>query len=220
MKLSFFDAATGAIALAALAIATLAAVREFRSAPQKSGRSETKSISGPQFQALVRQGHSVGAGTAREAVVEFADFQCAYCRDAARVIAAFRERHADSIRIVFHHLPLTSVHPLARAAALAAECAAEQGRFAQFHDALFTSQSAIGRMPWDGFAKTAGIRNIGAFRRCVSERRYESVVAGDERAANEMGIEATPTFIVSGRLVEGVPTVDQLDSLLGHALIR
>ena len=70
-----------------------------------------------------------GPSDAWVTVVEFADFECPFCRSAQPALTGIEAVYAGDLRLVFKHFPLTSIHPHARAAAVAAECAGEQGKF-------------------------------------------------------------------------------------------
>jgi len=73
-------------------------------------------------------------------VEEFSDFQCPACKGAAEDTGLIREYYADKIEFIYKHYPLTSIHPYANSAAIAAEAAREQGKFYEFHDLLFAHQ--------------------------------------------------------------------------------
>jgi protein-disulfide isomerase len=111
------------------------------------------------WQPLSQVGNVMGPRGARVTIVEFSDFQCPFCGQAAQALQGVRERYPD-VAIVYRHLPLEA-HPHAFAAAVASECAAEQGAFQAFHDHLFAHQDSIGVTPWDSVAHRAG---VGAWR--------------------------------------------------------
>lgn len=136
-------------------------------------------------------------------VVVFSDFECRYCARAATEMREMRDRSGGRIALTFRHLPLEAIHPNAVAAALAAECAAEQGRFEAFHDYLFAHQQDIGVRPWAELARAAGVPDAAGFGRCVAEERYRDRVAADMQLAEELGVVGTPTYLVNGKLAAG-----------------
>lgn len=143
-------------------------------------------------------------------VVVFSDFQCRYCARAAGELRALRDASGGRIALTFRHLPLDAIHPHARAAALASECAAEQGRFEAFHDQLFAHQQEIGVRSWADLARAAGVPDLPAYDRCVAEERHRGRVAADVELAEKLGLTGTPAFMVNGRLVSGTGKTAQL----------
>lgn len=169
------------------------------------------------WEALAAEGAVMGPADAPVRIVEFSDFQCPFCRVVQETLAAVRARHPDRVAIVYRHLPLDALHPHARAAANAVECAGEQGRFAEYHDGLFAAQDSIGVRSWDHFAEEAGLPDLDAFRQCVAENRYADRVERDALLAAELGLEATPTLIVNGTVYSGAPPEEELERLVRAA---
>jgi protein-disulfide isomerase len=91
----------------------------------------------PREIAIASSDAASGPPDAPVTLVEFSDFECPFCRDAATVLRGLKERHGDRVRFVFKHFPLdascnrhfATAHPLACQAALVAACAGKQGRF-------------------------------------------------------------------------------------------
>lgn len=170
--------------------------------------------------ALAAAGQVMGRAGAPVRVVEFSDFQCPYCAEFARTLRAVRDRHPDVVSIVYRHLPLDAIHPHARAAALAAECAGEQDRFEAFHDALFAGQPGIGIRPWESFAREAGVPDTAAFTRCIQDGRLLARVDRDAAAARAAGMEVTPTLVVGDTLRPGVMDEAELERWILRAAAR
>src|SRR3989442_12531113 len=81
--------------------------------------------------------HNLGASHAPVTVVEYGDFECPNCKQAAPAVKLLLERFPGRVRVVWRHFPLEEVHPHALHAALAAEVASGQGKFWPMHDLLF-----------------------------------------------------------------------------------
>ncbi|MGH8102956.1 MAG: DsbA family protein, partial [bacterium] len=98
------------------------------------------------------------------------------------------------VRLAFRDLPLSSIHPRAMPAALAAECAHEQGRFWEFHDLLFNNQK---QMTDENFAKWAGDLKLDTtgFLSCYTTQKYKAEIDGDAGEAAKIGVNGTPGFI-------------------------
>jgi len=165
----------------------------------------------PVVEALPPAEHARGRDDAPITIVEFSDFECAYCAKAFRDLRDVERQHGGTVRIVFHHFPLdptcnphvpTLVHRSACDAAIAAECAARFGRFWDFHDRLFENQRRLGRDYFIGSAVDLGI-DRGAFAACLDDGSVRDRIAADAAAGARLGVKSTPTLFVNGRTVEG-----------------
>jgi len=88
----------------------------------------------------VGKAHTLGKGGSPIVIVEYSDFQCPYCEAVYPTVKQVLQEYGDKVMFTYKHLPLISIHPHAQKTAEAAECAADQGKFWEFHDALFESQ--------------------------------------------------------------------------------
>ena len=86
--------------------------------------------------------HVRGPEDARVTMVEYGDFECPYCQRAYPTVKTLEERYAGTLRVVFRSFPL-SQHPHAEPAAEAAEFAADQGKFWEYHDVLYERSGAL-----------------------------------------------------------------------------
>jgi protein-disulfide isomerase len=164
-------------------------------------------------------GTVLGPASARLTVTEFSDFQCPACRQFAGELRSLRERYPGQIRVVYRHFPLTGLHLHAFAAALAAECAADQGRFEAFHDRVFRAQDSLGMgLSLSRIAADAQVADTAAFGRCLRDSVHVARVRADMDAGNRLGIQGTPTILFNDILVTGSPSEARLDSLTKTAL--
>ncbi len=159
-----------------------------------------------------------GAANAPVTIVEFSDFQCPYCRQVQPVLSKILNRYAGAVRLVFKHFPLAS-HPQAQAAAVAAACAAREGKFWELHDLLFQWQGELGP---DELAALAGTVGLDPHRlsACQAAPELLAVVEADMAEGASLGIEATPRFFVNGRLLEGAQPEDAFIALIEDELRR
>jgi len=157
-----------------------------------------------------KERHRMGPASARVTVVVFSDFQCPYCKAFAGEARLIREEHPADVAVVFRHLPL-SYHVHARPAALAAECAARQGRFGAMHDILFAQQDSLAAKPWGRFAEEAGISDTLAFAQCMSDApAVEKTIARDSTAGVRIGVAGTPTILIRDLRLSGTPSLPEL----------
>ncbi len=82
-----------------------------------------------------------GKTDAKVTIVEFSDFECPFCTRAFPTVKQVLDAYPNDVKIYYKHLPLTSLHPNAQRAAEASVCAQKQGKFWEFHDKLFQSQT-------------------------------------------------------------------------------
>lgn len=174
---------------------------------------------------VVRQtSHVRGADTAPVTIEEWADFQCPACGQFARTtVPQLLSTYIANgqVKLVFRNFAFLG--PESQAAAEAAECADEQGKFWEFHDRLYASQAGENR----GAFSKANLKRMGdalglgaSFAACVDSGRYAERVQGDTKAGEAKGVRATPTLFVGDRKIEGAATYDQLKSVLDPLLAR
>ena len=146
----------------------------------------------------------LGSKNAPVTIIEFSDFECPFCaRWYTNTKGQLDEQYIKTgkVKLVYMHYPL-NFHPQAMPAALASECAYEQGKFWEFHDLIFENQQAIGEANYKKWAGELGL-DQGQFDDCYDSRKYEADVQDDFSKGQGAGIRGTPGFLVNGRLVSG-----------------
>ncbi len=127
----------------------------------------------------------------------FGDFQCPFCLGAQSVIRRVRERLGDRLLFSFRHLPIPERHPLAPMAAQASEAASAQGRFWDYHDALFAAQPKLSLKTAIAVGKDLGLDSDRLEAEVEGEVHLERI-ARDVASAELSGATGTPTFFVNG----------------------
>lgn len=163
--------------------------------------------------------HVRGAQDAQLVVIEYGDFQCPYCARARPILAELQERHAPRMALVYRHLPLEHLHPLAGLAAEAAEAAAAQGRFWEMHDALFERQQQLDAAALPALARMAGL-DVERFIDELDNRRHRDKVRAHAEQAGRLGAEQTPTFFFNGERYRGDSDRESLTAAIEEALGR
>lgn len=168
-------------------------------------------------------GYSRGSPSAPVTVVEFSDFGCPYCgKFALESLPELSREFIESGRVRWQYIPFElGIFPNGGQAALAGECAGEQGRFWEMHDLLYMRQrewkpSDAPEPLFRGYAQSLGL-NLARFDSCYRENRPAERIALNNRVASELGVRATPSFLVNGRPVEGALPTDQFRALLQWA---
>ena len=136
-------------------------------------------------------------------LVMYGDFQCPYCLASQAVLRRVHDRLGDRLRFAFRHMPVVQRHPLAEIAAEASEAAAAQGRFWEYHDALFAAQQRLSEEAFGAIAGELGL-DAGRLQGEVDEGVWRERVQRDVRSAQASGVTGTPAFFVNGRLHEDV----------------
>ena len=210
MREKLLNGALVILSLSAIVVTGIVVRREFFPAATRAA----EIAQDPRWRAFARGGISLGEDSAPATIVVFSDFQCPFCRQLSPTIAQLQEKYSDRLRVVFHHFPLEAIHPYAREAALAAECAHERGRFSEMEAALFQNQSKLGTAGWGWFAMQAGIPDSASVNRCVAEARFADRIDADIKMGLTVPIEGTPTVFVNSLRLPGTPTYAIIDSIL------
>ncbi|PIY96290.1 MAG: hypothetical protein COY66_04610 [Candidatus Kerfeldbacteria bacterium CG_4_10_14_0_8_um_filter_42_10] len=154
--------------------------------------------------AITDQDHIRGDKNASVTLVEFSDFQCPYCSRVEPTLEALLDKYEGKIRLVYKHFPLTSLHDQAVPAAEASECAADQGKFWEFHDALYNNQSKLAEGYYSELASELGL-NKSKFDECLSSGKYKQKVTDNSTEAQAAGAQGTPYTIVIDAKGKTVP---------------
>ena len=162
-------------------------------------------------------GPAKGPDDAAVTIVEFSDFECPYCQRVVPTIAQILEKYPNQVRIVFRHLPLSSIHARAQPAAEAAVCAGNQDKFWDYHDVLFDNNRALSDEDLERYAADMGLE-MEAFKQCMSERESQQVVDADAAAAESLGLTGTPAFFVNGIPFTGAQPVEHFAAIIDEEL--
>jgi protein-disulfide isomerase len=141
----------------------------------------------------------LGASHARVTVIEYGDFECPNCKQAAPAVKLLLERFPGRMRLVWRHYPLEEVHPHALGAAMAAEAAAAQGKFWAMHDLLFQNQSHLKPQQLRGYAERLEL-DMARYDAEMSEQYYLQRVREQIDGGSASGVRSTPTFYVNSAL--------------------
>jgi protein-disulfide isomerase len=161
--------------------------------------------------------HVRGPAHASVTVVEYGDFQCPYC---GRAEPAVRDLITDTdLRYVWRHLPLTDVHPQAQLAAEAAEAAAAQGRFWEYHDVLLAHQDRLRLTDLLRYAEELGL-DPDRFQEDLVSHEHQERVGADVDSADLSGVSGTPTFFINGRRHYGAYDIATLQQAVQAARVR
>lgn len=159
-----------------------------------------------------------GAASAPITIVEFADYQCPYCARSEAMITEALAAYPNQARFVFKHFPLTSSHPQAMPAALAAVAAQRQGKFWEMHEILFANQRALSDEQIVEYARKIGL-DMRRFEADMRSEDAKAQVEADRRLARRAGVRGTPTVFINGRLLQN-RTLDGFRQLIEPLLAQ
>ena len=149
-------------------------------------------------------------------VVEFSDFQCPYCAQAAPQVEALLKVFPTQLKIVFKQFPLDT-HPQAAIAAAASVAAQRQGKFWPMHDALFASRDNLSRQNLLALAAANGLE-MKQFQADLDSAAVQQAIARDMQDGNDAGVAGTPTIFLNGQKFNGPIEVSALKPVLDEQL--
>jgi protein-disulfide isomerase len=135
-------------------------------------------------------------------IVAFSDYECPFCGRAEQTMKNILAKYPGQILYIFKDAPLVEMHPHAYGAALAAECAKEQGKYWEYHDYLFAHQDQLELPYLKEYAQVLGL-DTTKFNSCLESEKYKIHVDADIATAQQVGVTGTPTFFINGIMVIG-----------------
>jgi protein-disulfide isomerase len=163
--------------------------------------------------------YTFGPEEAQVTVVEFSDFQCPACRASEPLVQQLKNNYGDSVKFVYRHFPLDSIHPNARLAAQASEVAGDNGKFWEYHDVLFAKQDE-----WADIADKQELLNVfgdyaaqlqidkETFLEKIETQEVVARVAKDSDLGSVLQVNSTPTFFVNGQQTTAPQLISAVES--------
>jgi protein-disulfide isomerase len=145
--------------------------------------------------------HILGSEHAPITLVEFGDFECPNCRQAAPAVRLLLGRFPGQVRFVWRHLPLEEVHPHALHAALAAEAAGGQGKFWPMHDLLLAHQDHLKLKQLHAYAEQLELDML-RYEADMKDEIYLQRIREHMAGGRQSGVRGTPSFFVNGRIAD------------------
>ncbi|MFA5129418.1 MAG: thioredoxin domain-containing protein [Patescibacteria group bacterium] len=148
--------------------------------------------------------HIRGNKDAKVTLIEYSDYECPYCQKHEVTIAQILKDYPNDVRLVYRYFPLSSIHPNAERAAVAAECAAKQNKFWEMHDKLFQLGEAqtLDAASIKQAAQGLGL-NANDFNKCLDGNETINIVNAEYQEGTNAGVSGTPATFVNGTMVEG-----------------
>jgi len=140
----------------------------------------------------------LGKSDAPVTLIEYSDYQCPFCkRHYLNTMPSLKENYIDTgkVKFIMREYPLTSIHPRAMAASMAALCAKDQGKYWEMHNVLFDNQKALSDDDIKSYSETIGL-NVDSFVVCMESSKSQPQVDSDLKEGQALGIRGTPSFAV------------------------
>ncbi|MEE8120435.1 MAG: DsbA family protein [Anaerolineales bacterium] len=169
------------------------------------------------------EGMAMGDPGAPVIIEEFSDFQCPACQFFhEQTLEQVVEQYVKTgdVYFIFRNFPFIGND--SQAAALGGYCAAEQGLFWEYSNILFANQIGenVGSFSSARLEAMADIIGLdGEFAQCLREGRYQGLVDADFQAAQDAGVNSTPSFLINGELVTGALPFEAFQSYIEQALL-
>lgn len=166
-----------------------------------------------------------GNKDAKLELVEYGDFQCPACRTYYSVLGQLKQDLGpETLKVVFRHFPLSSIHKNAKAGAYAAEAAGKQGKFWEMHDILFEKQGEWANLgkPEDKFLEYADQLKLNK-QQFQNDMKLDEVKNKVDQQYNDgiaMGINSTPSFFLNGKRLPSANSFDEFKSFFTEALAQ
>lgn len=153
--------------------------------------------------------HVLGSTANKVTIIEYGDFQCPYCGQAAPQLQSIMEKYSENVTFIFRNFPLTTQHPNARAAAAIAEAAGLQGKYWDMYHQLYNTQKEWSNLTgtertsvFAGYAEKIGL-NMDTYNTDLTKNTatINQKILFDQAIGNKIGITSTPSIFVNGTLI-------------------
>ncbi|MGB1016811.1 MAG: DsbA family protein, partial [Nannocystaceae bacterium] len=142
-----------------------------------------------------------GPATAPVTIIAFGDFECPFCARGNDTVEQMRLRYGNQVRVVYRNYPLP-FHSHAFLAARGSMYAQAQGKFWEFHDALYALRAEFDEDVLVEVARKVGMA-AKPFREALHSDRFDAKILGDQNLARKVGVTGTPAYFVNGRVING-----------------
>ena len=215
---SILTVATAVVALCAVASAFTIVRREFVE-PGKP-RAANRPAVVRDWQTFGQTGSRIGSPHAPVLITQFSDFQCPYCQRLYKTLKKLADENPNTVALVYRHFPIDRIHPHARAAAYAAECAGRVGKFWRMHDILYEKQDSIGLLSWTDLSRRAGVSDSTFLTSCMKDSTVAARIVADEADARKLQIRGTPMVLINEWKFGGAPPLRVVDSIVNTLLAQ
>lgn len=187
--------------------------------PNNPPNEKAKSLPPTHGEKKVHARKSVGDSSAPVTIVEYVDYNCPYCAQFANVIfPRLKKKLIETGKVYFQirHFPIKTDSFSSLAKANAVECAARFDSFRDYRKSVYKIHPRQGVRALLGLAKTYDFDSFIQFESCVKTGDRLETVRREKRLGEKQGIRAIPSFVINGRIYEGLLTVEEFRSIIAR----
>jgi protein-disulfide isomerase len=166
-------------------------------APQKPPQEDPDKV----YTIPVGKSYAKGPADAPVVIVEFSDFQCPFCSQAAALIKQITDAYPKEVRFIYKNYPLP-FHKEAMPAAKAAIAAGKQGKFFEMHDQLFANQRSLNADFYAKAAQEIGL-DVEKFKKDMEDASTQALISEEMKQAQQASVRGTPTIFINGKKPAG-----------------
>jgi protein-disulfide isomerase len=151
-----------------------------------------------------------GRADAEIAIVQFFDYKCGYCRRVSPTLSKLLEEHKN-VRVIFKELPILDAE--SHMASRAALAAARQGAYEAFHQRLISLNGPITPAIIEDIGRELGL-DLAGLKNDMSSPEVDAILAENQRLANAIGVQSTPSFVIGSELISGAMDLSRFEELI------
>lgn len=170
----------------------------------------------PRIEVSVDDDPSMGPDDAPVTIVQFAEYQCPYCGTARETVEKVMAEYEGKVRMVYRDFPL-GFHDRAVPAAVAANCAGEQGKYWEMHNKLMDDQRSLEDATFQAYARQLEL-DLKAFETCQADPAQAAEVQADLEDGQQAGVSGTPAFFINGIMISGAQPFEQFQVIIDKEL--
>lgn len=171
----------------------------------------------PRIDVGVDDDPALGATEPVVTIVEFADYQCGYCRKVYPTLLELVEQYDGKVQIVYRDYPLGGPNPAGMAPMIAANCAGEQDKYWEVHETLM-NEGGFSAPALEAAASSAGV-DMDKWKACVADPTAQvAEITKDFEDGQSLGVNGTPAFYVNGIFLNGAVPKEQFVTIIEREL--
>ena len=185
---------------------------------QNTGTSEFDSVTPANVTLPKVDDHNpiIGPNNAKLTIIEFGCYSCEYTKKAEPILKEVLRKYPGQVNLQYKHLTIPH-HPIGTVAAVAANCAQEQGQYIPYHNRIFENQANLTEVKLRMMAIDLGL-NITQFSECLKSGNHEAELAADNMEGLKAGVTGTPTFFINGQMIVGPKPLRTFQTVIDEQL--